>query len=86
MKSPTDTKVLIHHISRLEGQLRSVKEELGRDVPDCVRASDTLRAASRSFSSLRQSFVRCFLESAYITDRTLLKKQEYQSLLKIING
>lgn len=76
---------LIHHISRLEGQLASVKRELEKTDTDCEKASLTLKAASRSFSTLRMSFVTCFLETKYIT-----KKQEsdntYKALLQVINS
>lgn len=76
---------LIHHISRLEGQLASVRRELQADKPDCGKAALTLKAASRSFSTLRMGFVTCFLEIKYIS-----KKQEadktYKALLQVINS
>jgi DNA-binding FrmR family transcriptional regulator len=79
------TTKLIHHISRLEGQLASVKRELKETEPDCEKAARTLKAASRSFSTLRMSFVTCFLETKFLT-----KKQEsddtYQALLQVINS
>lgn len=76
---------LIHHISRLEGQLASVKRELQESEPNCEKAALTLKAASRSFSTLRMAFVTCFLETKYLT-----KKQEsdetYKALLQVINS
>lgn len=78
-------KELIHHISRLEGQLASIKNELGKEAPDCEKTASTLRAAARSFGTLRMSFVQCFLEKKYKvspkeTDTT------YTALLHVINA
>jgi len=81
----TDKQKLIHHISRLEGQLASVKKELAAAEPDCEKAALTLKAASRSFSTLRMAFVACFLEHKYLS-----KKQNsdttYQALIQVINA
>ena len=81
----SDKQKLIHHISRLEGQLLSIKRELAVSNPDCEKAALTLKAASRSFSTLRMSFVACFLEHKYLT-----KKQDsdatYKALIQIINA
>ena len=76
---------LIHRISRLEGQLASVKRELYESEPDCEKAALTLKAASRSFSALRMSFVTCFLETKYISKKPEID-QTYQALLQIINS
>ena len=83
----SDKQKLIHHISRLEGQLRSIKKELVSTEPDCKKAALTLKAASRSFSTLRMAFVSCFLEHKYLS-----KKQDkdsditYQALIQVINA
>lgn len=81
----SDKQKLIHHISRLEGQLQSIKRELSSEEPDCEKAALTLKAAARSFSALRVSFVSCFLEHKYLT-----KKQDsdttYQALIQVINA
>ncbi len=76
---------LIHHISRLEGQLASVKKELTNDTPDCEKAARTLKAASRSFSTLRMAFVTCFLETKYISKKQGADKT-YDALLQVINS
>jgi DNA-binding FrmR family transcriptional regulator len=76
---------LIHHISRLEGQLASVKKELALENTNCEKAALTLKAASRSFSSLRMSFVTCFLETKYVS-ATQKKDSAYLSLLQVINS
>ncbi len=80
-----DKQKLIHHISRLEGQLQSIKRDLAAVEPDCEKAALTLKAASRSFSTLRMAFVSCFLEHKYIS-----KKQDadttYQALIQVINA
>lgn len=81
----SDKQKLIHHINRLEGQLQSIKKELSSEEPDCERAALTLKAASRSFSTLRMAFVSCFLEYKYLS-----KKQDsdttYNALIQVINA
>ncbi len=74
---------LIHHISRLEGQLASIKKELASTKPDCKKASATLKAASRSFTSLRQSFVTCFLLTDFISKKN---DPRLEPLLSVINA
>ena len=80
-----DKQKLIHHISRIEGQLSSIKKELIASEPDCEKAALTLKAASRSFSTLRMAFVACFLEHKYLS-----KKQDsdttYKALIQVINA
>ncbi len=76
---------LIHHISRLEGQLASIKKELLTPKPDCEKAALTLKAASRSFSTLRMSFVSCFLEQKYLAKKPA-DDSTYQALLHVINS
>lgn len=80
-----DKQKLIHHLSRLEGQLSSIKKELAADKSDCEKAALTLKAASRSFSTLRMAFVSCFLEHKYLS-----KKQDsdstYKALIQVINA
>jgi len=76
---------LIHHISRLEGQLASVKRQLQEPEPDCEKASLTLKAASRSFSTLRMSFITCFLEQKYIAKKSQ-PDETYKALLQVINS
>lgn len=80
-----DTQKLIHHISRLEGQLASIKKELAQPKPDCEKTALTMKAASRSFSTLRMSFVSCFLEHTYLS-----KNQDsdptYKALIQVINS
>lgn len=76
---------LIHHISRLEGQLASIKRELARDTPDCKKAALTLKASARSFASLRLSFVDCFLEEKFIR-KNQKDQSTYDALLQVINA
>lgn len=81
----SDKQKLIHHISRLEGQLQSVKKELASTEPNCEKAALTLKAASRSFSTLRMDFVSCFLEHKYLSKKTD-SDSTYQSLIQVINA
>ena len=76
---------LIHHISRLEGQLAYIKRELAHETPDCEKAALTLKAASRSFSTLRMSFVTCFLETKYLSKKQT-SDETYSALLQVINS
>lgn len=80
-----DYTKLINHISRLEGQLAFVKNELTRTAPDCDKASRTLLSASRSFATLREQFVSCFLDS-YFESKTSKKEKALTSLLALIRG
>jgi DNA-binding FrmR family transcriptional regulator len=81
----SDKQKLIHHISRLEGQLSAIKRELAVAEPDCEKAALTLKAASRSFSTLRMSFVSCFLEHTYLV-KTKSSDAVYKSLIQVINA
>ncbi len=78
-------KKLVDHISRLEGQLAAVKKELAQSSPDCDKASKTLLSASRSFATLREQFVSCFLDS-YFESKTNKKEKALTSLLTLIRG
>lgn len=85
----TDCKPLIDHISRLEGQLASIKKELQSQSPDCVKAGTTLRAASRSFASLKHAYVSCFLEKKFLTGKqasAVHDSPEYRALLDLIRS
>ena len=85
----SDYKPLIDHISRLEGQLASIKKELQEGSPDCVKSGTTLRAASRSFASLKHAFVSCFLQKKCFSGKqgsTLSDSPEYRALLDLIRS
>lgn len=81
----SDKQKLIHHISRLEGQLNSIKKELATEQPDCEKAALTLKAAARSFSTLRMSFVSCFLEHKFLTSKKE-SDSTYKALINVINA
>ncbi len=84
-----DCKPLIDHISRLEGQLASIKKELQAESPDCLKAGTTLRAASRSFGSLKHAFVSSFLQKKFFTRQQANSFQdspEYNALLDLIRS
>ncbi len=78
-------KDIVDHISRLEGQMASVKAELAKNAPDCERASKTLLSASRSFAALREKFVTCFL-TEYFVDAKAQKQKTFTTLLTLIKG
>lgn len=79
-------KRIIDHISRLEGQLASVKLELGKENPDCGRAAQTLQSAARSFAGLREQFVESFLLSHFINESKLKDKTLFAQLLALIKS
>lgn len=79
-------KEIINHISRLEGQLASVKAELLVDEPDCAKASKTLLSASRSFAGLREQFVESFLLSHFVDAKKIEDKVLFEQLLTLIKG
>lgn len=81
-----DTKKIIDHISRLEGQLASVKLELQQDVTDCSKASATLLSASRSFAGLRQKFTECFLVRHFVPEMTTKDRELFTHLTALIKG
>ena len=74
---------LVSHIKRLQGQLNSVCSELEKDKTDCTKTSDTLFAATRSFSSLRQDFVQCFLSQEFLDEKKV--KKDSRKLLSLLN-
>jgi DNA-binding FrmR family transcriptional regulator len=79
-------KAIVDHISRLEGQLAAVKKELLLPEPDCVRASDTLLSASRSFAGLRQKFTEAFLLRHFVSPTTSKEKEMFTKLIALIKG
>lgn len=81
----SDKQKLIHHISRLEGQLMSIKKELASLDTDCEKTALTLKAASRSFSTLRMTFVSCFLEQKYLP-KNKTSDTTYKALIQVINA
>ncbi|NBS67552.1 hypothetical protein EBT31_01375 [bacterium] len=89
MEKNITCKNLIDHISRLEGQLASIKKELREENPDCTKASATLKAASRSFGSLKQAFITCFLAKKFLSQKQANianNSPEYLALLDLIHA
>ena len=84
-QASTNTEKLIHHISRLEGQLAAIKRELNQPQPDCEKSALTLKAAARSFSTLRMSFVACFMEHKFALKKPA-DDAAYKALLHVINA
>lgn len=81
-----DRKKIIDHISRLEGQLASVKAELQQTEPDCAKASRTLQSASRSFAGLREQFVESFLLTHFIDAKRVTNRPLFDQLLTLIKS
>lgn len=82
----SDHKKIIDHISRLEGQLASVKTALQAENPDCAKASATLLSASRSFAGLRTLFVESFLLTHFIDAKKLKDTELFNELISVIKG
>jgi len=79
-------QAVINHISRLEGQLASVKAILTEGEPDCIKASKTLLSASRSFAGLREKFVDAFLQRYFVTVKGEKEAAMFSELLTLIKG
>ena len=79
-------KQLIDHVSRLEGQLASIKKELSKSEPNCIRASKTLLSAARSFAGLRKKFVESFMLEHVVDEASLRNKDMFTELLTLIKG
>ena len=83
---PDNKKQIIDHISRLEGQLASVKTELQRDTVDCIKASTTLLSASRSFAGLRQKFTESFLIKHFVPNVAQKDQELFDKLTALSKG
>lgn len=79
-------KQIIDHVSRLEGQLASIKNELSKDQPDCLKASKTLLSSARSFAGLREKFVETFLLEHVIDESKIKNREMFNQLLTLIKG
>jgi DNA-binding FrmR family transcriptional regulator len=79
-------KQIIDHISRLEGQLASVKDELQKDKVDCAKASTTLLSASRSFAGLRQKFTETFIMKHFVPTVRKQDQELFEKLTALIKG
>ncbi len=86
MPMQEDRKKIIDHISRLEGQLASVKSELSLDNPDCEKASQTLQSAARSFAGLREQFVETFLLTHFINSKKIKNQRLFNQLIALIKS
>ncbi|MEZ4104143.1 MAG: metal-sensing transcriptional repressor [Candidatus Paceibacterota bacterium] len=81
-----ERKEIINHISRLEGQLARVKQELQSSEVDCVKASTILLSASRSFAGLRQKFTEAFLLKYFIGSINSKNEEVFEKLIALIKG
>jgi DNA-binding FrmR family transcriptional regulator len=79
-------KQIIDHLSRLEGQLASVKNEISKDKVDCIKASTTLLSASRSFAGLRQKFTESFLMKHFVPNIDKKDQELFEKLTALIKG
>ncbi len=79
-------KHIIDHVSRLQGQLSAIQEELSKAEPDCEKAAKTLLSASRSFAGLRESFVDTFLREKILKGAKSHNEHVLQSLTALIKG
>lgn len=81
-----ERKKIIDHISRLEGQLASVKAELKLEKPDCEKAGQTLQSAARSFAGLREHFVETFLLTHFIDKKKIKNQKLFNQLIALIKS
>lgn len=81
-----ERKRIIDHISRLEGQLAAVRQELTNEKPDCEKAGKTLQSAARSFAGLREQFIETFLLRYFINERTIKDRALFNQLIALIKS
>jgi len=81
-----EQKRIIDHISRLQGQLASVKNELQQESVNCAKASTTLLSASRSFAGLRQKFTEAFLLKHFAPHVAKDDQELFNKLTALIKG
>lgn len=82
----TKRKKVIDHISRIEGQLSSIKKEFQTEHPDCSKVSQTLLSASRSFAGLREQCIENFLLTHFVDENKLADKDLFAQLLTLTKG
>ena len=82
-----ECKKLVTHISRLEGQLRSLKEKIENDQ-SCENIVPLALSATKSFDSLRAKMLEHFVKNQLLTDSNVDVKswEHFQELLKLVKA
>ena len=76
---------LIAHINRLEGQLRTLKNNIEANA-ECSTIVQLALSASKSFDSLRAKLVEEYVKEHFIKNVTLSKSDwdDFSTMLKLI--
>ena len=82
----TSPHSVVDHVSRLEGQLASIKKELMTEAPDCAKVSQTLLSASRSFAGLREQCIENFLLHHFVEKKKNHDEVLFKQLLAVVKG
>ena len=81
-----DCKKIIDHISRLEGQLRSLRNQLEKEK-SCEKLVPLALSATKSFDSLRAKMLENFVQNQLLeSDPSVKKWENFQQLLKLIKA
>ena len=80
-----DCKEIADHISRLEGQLKSLKNKV-TDASSCEDVVHITLSTSKSFDSLKAKLVEGILRQKFLKKQTASSNKELESLLKIIKS
>ncbi len=75
------------HIARLEGQLRTLKEQLNTEG-SCENIVPLALSAVKSFDSLKSSMVEHFVKNQLVCEREIApeKLKKFEELLKLIKA
>lgn len=82
-----ECKTLVTHISRLEGQLRSLKEKIEHDQC-CENIVPLALSATKSFDSLRAKMLEHFVKNQLLkdSDTSIKSWEQFQELLKLVKA
>jgi DNA-binding FrmR family transcriptional regulator len=85
--SKNDCRTLVNHLSRIQGQIETLKEYLNEDQ-ECKKVAFLLTSVAKSFDSLRASVVEKYIQREFIDDDELMLKsmQKMESLMKLIRA
>lgn len=80
-------KQALNHISRLQGQLETLKKkiEAGAECADVVQLA---LSSARSFDGLRGKIVQGFIQDTWFSDKEMAatQLQDFEQLLKLIKS
>jgi DNA-binding FrmR family transcriptional regulator len=83
----TDCRAAVNHISRLQGQLESLKRKIESES-SCEEIVPLALSAAKSFDGLRAKIVQGFVSEMCFSDKdmTAAEKAQFDQLLKLIKS